>query len=345
MDRQPVPRLERERLHPGQVEPGELGTAGEQEAAGPAGPVEGVVLDRPGVVGERDQPGVVGLVAADRLRVAGVQRPDRLEVGLDRRVEHVVFGAVLEHLDDLRLPGVRVQHRARHVRLGVLQQHLGVAGAEVDPDQPAGVRVDRADGQQGPAVTGEREHVAGRDVVGRDGEQRPPLVLRAVPDQHVEPAVGQRGDRPADHHVLVREPAGVPRVLDQLVQLAGRQREPVDVVQLRVVPVDPDQHLVAVALAGGDDPRLDAVERRQVAPRHRLHVDVVQPPVLVAAGVLQVQQVPAVPRPGEDPDTPVGVVGDHLRAVPVHAGGADRRDPHVEHPVAGSDPGQLAAVG
>jgi hypothetical protein len=86
-----------------------------------------------------------------------------------------------------------------------------------------------------------------------------------------------------------------------LVQLAGRQRELVDVVQLRVVPVDPDQHLVAVALAGGDDPRLDAVERRQVAPRHRLHVDVVQPPVLVAAGVLQVQQVPAVPRPGEHP--------------------------------------------
>src|SRR5213078_525639 len=110
-------------------------------------------------------------------------------------------------------------------------------------------------------------------------------------------------------------------------------------------PVDPDQYLVTVALAGGDDPRLDAVERRQIAPRHRLHVDVVQPPVLVAAGVLYVKQVPAVPRPGEEPDAPVGVLGDHLRAVPVHAVGADRGDPHVEHPVTGRDPGQLAAVG
>jgi hypothetical protein len=36
---------------------------------------------------------------------------------------------------------------------------------------------------------------------------------------------------------------------------------------------------------------------------------------------------------------------DRLRFVPVHAGRADRRDPHVEHPVARRDPGQLAAVG
>ena len=319
MDGQPVPRLERERLHPGQVVAGQLGPAGEQEAAGAAAPVVGEVLHRAGVVGERDQPGRVGFVAADRLRVAGVQRPDRLEVGLDRGVEHVVLGAVLEHLDDLRLPRVRMEHRARHVGLGVFQQHLGFAGGEVDPAQPARVRADRADGQQGPAVAAERQHVAGRDVVGRDGEQRPPVVVRAVADEQVESAVGQRGDRAADHHVLVREPAGVPRVLDQLDQLAGRQREPVDVVQLRVVTVDPDQHLVPVALAGGDDPRLDAVERRQVAPGHRLHVDVVQPPVLVTAGVLQVQQVPAVPRPGEHPDAPVGVVGDHLRGRPVDA--------------------------
>ena len=48
-------------------------------------------------------------------------------------------------------------------------------------------------------------------------------------------------------------------------------------------------------------------------------VDVVQPPVLVAAGVLQVQQVPPVVRPGEHPDAAVGVVGDHAGRCPVRA--------------------------
>ncbi len=120
----PSRACERERLHPGQLVARQLRTGGEQEGAGPAGPVVGEVLDRAHVVGEVDQPGRVGFVAADRLRVAGVKRPDRLEVGLHRRVEHVVLGAVLEHLDDLRLPGVRVQHGPRDVRLGVLEQHL-----------------------------------------------------------------------------------------------------------------------------------------------------------------------------------------------------------------------------
>src|SRR6202041_2790015 len=101
--------------------------------------------------------------------------------------------------------------------------------------------------------------------------------------------------------------------------------------------VHPDQNLVAVTLAGGDDPGLDTLERRQIAlgPASlaacgggaglavcggRFQVDVVQPPVLVSASVLQVQQMPAVLRPGEDPDTPVGLVGYHHRGVPVDAG-------------------------
>ncbi len=115
-------------------------------------------------------------------------------------------------------------------------------------------------------------------------------------------------------------------------------------MQFRVLPVHRDEHLVAVALAGGDDPGLDVVEWRQVTPGHCRHVDVVQPPVLVPAGVLQVQQVPAVPGPGEHPDAAVLVVGDGLGGVPVDAPGTDGRDPDVKYPLARRDPGELAAV-
>ena len=55
--------------------------------------------------------------------------------------------------------------------------------------------------------------------------------------------------------------------------------------------VQPDQHLVGVVLVVADDPRPDALERRQVAGLVGLEVDGVQVAVLVAAGVLEVEQV------------------------------------------------------
>ncbi len=64
---------------------------------------------------------------------------------------------------------------------------------------------------------------------------------------------------------------------------------------------------------------LHALERGQVAVLHGLDVDVVQPPVLVAAGVLDVQQVPAVVGPAELADAAVGVVGDDPRCGQVDA--------------------------
>ena len=270
---QPVPRGERERLHPGQLVARQLGAAFEQEAAGAGGPVVGVVPYRAGVVGEGDQPGGVGLVPVDQARVAGVQRPDRLEVGCHRRVEHVILGPVLEHQRDLRFPGVRVQDRARHVRVGVFEQHLVLAGC-AGRSGPAGrcsTPTELMASSDFPSPVNASASLAGASSAGMR-QQRPPAGLGVVADEQVEPAVGQRGDRAADHHVLVREPADVPGVLDQLGQLPGLQVQPVDVVQLRVIPVHPDQDLVAVALAGGDDPRLDALVRRQVTLGHSVAV-------------------------------------------------------------------------
>ena len=191
---------------------------------------------------------------------------------------------------------------------------------QVDPDQPAGVRAHRADRQQRPAVLAERDRPAGQRVLGGDGQQRPPVIPgRRLADHDDHAAVGLRRDPGPDHQLAVGDPVHEPGVLDLLDQLAGGQVEPVDVVQLRVVAVQPDQDLGRELLVPGDQLGLHVVERRQVPPLHGLQVDVVQPPVLVPAGVLQVQQVLGVVRPGEHADAPVGVVGDHPRRGPVHA--------------------------
>ena len=274
-----------------------------------------------------------------------MQRPDRGQVVGDRRGRGrgTRTGPLEGH--DLRFPGVRLDPDVAHVGLGIGGQHLLGAGRHVDPDQPAGVGADRADAEQRAAVLAERDHVAGQRVFGGNGQQRPPVAFRVVPDQHRKAPVGLRRDRAPDRKLRVCDPVDEAGVLDFLGQLAGDQVEPVDVVQFGVVAVQRDEQLGRELPLHGDQPRLHAVERREVAAVHGLEVDVVQPPVLVAAGVLQVQQVPGIVGPRERADAAVAVVGDHLGRRQVHPGaGARRRDPDVEDPLVRRDPRQPGAV-
>ena len=274
-----------------------------------------------------------------------MQRPDRGQVVGDRGVEHQVLGPVLLEGHDLRFPGVRVDPDAAHVGFGIADQHLLGAGRRVDPDQPAGLGADRADAEQRAAVLAERDDVAGQRVVGGHGQQRPPVRVGAVPHHHHEAPVGLRRDPGPDRELRVCGPVDEAGVLDFLGQLAGDQVEPVNVVQFGVVAVQRDQQFGRELPLHGHHPRLHAVERRQVAAVHGLEVDVVQPPVLVAAGVLQVQQVPAIVGPREQADAAVAIVGDHPRRGPVHPGvGARRRHPDVEDPLVRRYPRQPGSV-
>src|SRR6201996_1791382 len=116
-------------------------------------------------------------------------------------------------------------------------------------------------------------------------------------------------------------------------------------MKLRIIGIYPDKYLGRPPLRRPDDRRVDPLEGREVPPLKRLRLDIVQPPVLVAADILHVQHVPAVPRPRERADATVGVLGDRLGRGPVHARiPANRGDPQVQHAVARRDPGQRAAV-
>ncbi len=86
---------------------------------------------------------------------------------------------------------------------------------------------------------------------------------------------------------------------------------------------------------------LDPFERREVPGLAPGEVDGVEPPVLVAAPVLEVEQVAPVMGPEEVPDAPIAIVGDDgslLRAI-------NRGDPHVQHAIIRSDPAEAAAIG
>jgi len=114
----------------------------------------------------------------------------------------------------------------------------------------------------------------------------------------------------------------------------------VDVVELGVVLVDAHQDVVGEVLVDVVQPGLDIVERGEVAGLAGGQVDVVQPPVLVAAGVLLVDDVLVVVGPEVRADAPVAVRGD---GNPHPAG--DGAHPHVEDAGVGGDPRQAGPVG
>ena len=111
-------------------------------------------------------------------------------------------------------------------------------------------------------------------------------------------------------------------------------------MKLRVVPVEPDEQLIREVLVHLDDLDLDAVERCQIPDSAFLQVDRVEPPILVSALVLHVEEMTAVVGPEEGPDAPVPVIGDDLGFVDA----VERGDPHVEHILARRDPRQPLAV-
>ena len=340
VDLQTISRGERERLHVSQLVTGQRRLVLEQERRLPRLPVEGVVADGPVVGDEGGQPGAVGVVGAEDVQLAGV---DGLEVGDvvgHRRVEDLELVAVLLEHDEPGLTGVGVEVDGRYVVDGVLGDDLGVAGGEVHLHEAAGVGADRRQHPQAGAVEGEGQRAGGEGVVLADLEHGSPLRLFVVADHPDHAAVGQRGQAAPHAEVGVDEQPDEPGVLHHLCQLAGGEVEPVHVVQLRVVDVEPDEDLVGKVLVGLLHPGLDPGERGEVADLVGLQVDVVEAPVLVAADVLGVEQVAVVVGPEERADPAVPVDGDGPGLVRT-----DGAQPHVEDALVGGEPGQAGAVG
>ena len=156
MDLQPVPGGEGERLHVGQRVVGQGRLVVEQERGLPGLPVPGVVGHRPVVDGEGDQPGAVGVVAAEEGEVAGLDLLDRFDVVGDGGVDHDVLGAGLGERHHLDLFGVGVDMTPLTSYCGSSARTVVVqVRVQVDPQEPAGVGVHRRQQVEAGAVGGE----------------------------------------------------------------------------------------------------------------------------------------------------------------------------------------------
>lgn len=159
-----------------------------------------------------------------------------------------------------------------------------------------------------------------RVLVARRQDHLPALVVANA--QLVAIATGGRADRRADLEVLVGHPRGAPTprelgVLKDALAAGAHDVDQVHVVVHGIFLVDADEHLGRPARGELDQLDLDVVERREVGRRTGLEVRAEQPPVLVATGILEVQEVSPVVRPLVEADPSVNVGGDGNRAAGV----------------------------
>ena len=170
---------------------------------------------------------------------------------------------------------------------------------------------------------------AGERVLLVPAEELAPVLGFGVPQEQIEAAVRGGCHGGADLELRVRDPADdVAGVLWRRVQVAGGEGEAVDVVEFGVLPVKRDEQRVGEVAALVHDLGLHVVKRGQVAVLLGGRVHGVHAPVLVAALVLEVDDVPVVLRPEADPDAAFAVVGHGLEVL---ERGPDRPDPDVEN--------------
>src|ERR1700741_3758367 len=128
-------------------------------------------------------------------------------------------------------------------------------------------------------------------------------------------AIGLRGDRAADLQVVVDHLTDKARVLNDLLKLSGRQLQGVHVVQLRIVLVQADEHIVRKVLTVGDEPALHIVHRSEVTLYSRLQVDVVDAEVLASVLIPHVHEVAVVLRPEVALDPTGGVPASPMKTL------------------------------
>ena len=265
----------------------------------------------------------------DRTELAPVAVREPLEVGRDRIVQHLPRDVLILERDRLGAVGSRMTDRLEGIRPGVRGQRFHRAGLRVQGHECRRVPA---------AAVAQVQESAGRIGVERTGRH---VILGA--DRHEwlpRSGPGSRQDLRAtirwDHHgepgvevVVSQDLTGSHVILDDEPRLSRQDVDPIQIVILRVPPVDRDQHLVAEPVRQAVRDRPDPVVRREVARLAGIDLDGVDVPVLVAVPVLTVEEVARMVAPQVVPDPPAPVAGDRLR-IPdrVH-----RRHPDVEHAV------------
>lgn len=268
------------------------------------------------------------------------QLRQRREICLDRLVEHrparllVVGGHRFQHVTE------RVDEHVVDIGAGVLVDDLGRAVLEPQRRQGGGVAAARVEQVERLALGVQAQDIGGQRVFQADGHQGlpPRLGITLEVDQA---AIRLAAHRQFHRIVVVADIAGEARVFLHQLAFAGRDFDAIEVVQgVIATVVETNQNLAGDLVADAIDLGAGVLVGREVGGLERGQLHRVDVEILVATGVLQVQQALVVVGPPVLADAATTVVGHRLGRLGV----AGRRQPDVQHAIDRCQPAQLLAV-
>ncbi len=228
-----------------------------------------------------------------------------------------------------------------HVRAAALGQHFFLAGLQMVGAQRRRVAAAAVEHVEHVARLVEADRGRRHGVIHGNIHERFPPILAVGLDDPLSRRV--RGlDRKADAIVVVDDEVGeMLRILLQEPALAVVEVEPVNVEDLRITLVEPDQDFVGETVADFLDLRANSGQRRKVRGLAANEIDPVDVPVLIAFLVLQIDDLPIVVGPEIGAYPSFRVVSDGAGGL----GFLTRPHPHVQHPINRRQVGQLLGVG
>ena len=277
--------------------------------------------------------------AARHLELRPESCPQALDVLGRRLCERRDLASQILHAVGLWPARPGVEPDLRHIGLVAFADDGLLAALEIDTHERRLVPVDRAQHEGRPLAFLDHQRPR-RQAVGRTVAQEAVPAPLGAPVE-LPAAVGQSLHRQLRAQLQVLDIAREFLVvaLDELA-LPARDVDLIQIVPFRRAVVERDQRHVGPLVRQANYPRLYLRQRRQVELRAGLDIHAVDAPVLVTALILEKQHVAGVFRPEMLADAALAIVGNRFC-------GRQRtrlREPHIHHPVAGRQEGEIAAV-
>jgi hypothetical protein len=285
------------------------------------------------------QPVILG--TADYGPIPDVLRREKVEIGLDARLERDVLGALDIHRVGDRFLCEDIGDGPPDIRTRIGGQNAEGSGREFEAGEHCGVATSAvAQEERGPVGVQVRRPRIARVLRAEACPIRPTPVRRMA--QYVERAVPAVFRGEAGAVVIVYDKRREATVFFDQHQLAADDMQRVEIKVFGVAPIQMDQHVLTTDAAYRGDPCPNAVKWGEVSGNPVERVNHENMKVLIAIDVLQIEQmVRAVVGPAVDTDAALAIIGDDL--------GPFRRlrrsDPDVQHAVNRGKPGQKPTIG